>query len=402
MSYRNTIGCWIRCASEISCFVDPEGGVLATGERIHSFLSHGWNMNLESIEFCNTYITQPLFNNPQVGFLIAIDTRNHMHDIATNTFPDLPPDFSYVFLQENEAYFKNSDMRGLDEEIGDLDAFIKDTEGMIVSELEEDILDCESELRSTFEAFAILDCLIAFASCAIDLNFVRPVIIESGGDGDSSANDGIFIENGRHPLQELIVDNDFIPNDTHIDQSRRINVVTGPNFSGKSCYTRQVGILVYMAHIGCFLPCDSARISITDQILARISSVETCAVPQSSFQLDLTQMAAILNRSTSKSLVLVDEFGKVRRSVMQCDEWGTFILERRNRRFLTFAKLAGNFSCIRNCCIDCSLEETNDDQMQSHLYHAFLRDLFSQAACGWHGQCESFAYGRSHSRVREW
>ena len=66
-----------------------------------------------------------------------------------------------------------------------------------------------------------------------------------------------------------------------------------------------------MAHIGCFLPCDAAQISLTDQILARISSVETCAIPQSSFQLDLTQMATILRRSTPKSLVLIDEFGKV-------------------------------------------------------------------------------------------
>lgn len=240
---------------------------------------------------------------PQVGFLIAVDKRNHRHDIATNEFPDLPQDFLYVFVQENEAFFKNPNMRGLDEEYGDLDAFIKDTERLIVGELEEDTLDCEFELRSTFGSLAVLDCFLAFASCASDLNFVRPQII-AGGDS------GIYIESGRHPLQELIVENDFIPNDTNIDQSRTINVVTGPNFSGKSCYTRQVGMLVYMAHIGCFIPCDQARISITDQILARISSVETCAVPQSSFQLDLTQMATILHRSTSNSLVLIDEFGK--------------------------------------------------------------------------------------------
>jgi len=70
-------------------------------------------------------------------------------------------------------------------------------------------------------------------------------------------------------------------------------------------------MLVYMSHIGSFIPCDRARVSITDQILARMSSVETCAVPQSSFQLDLTQMATILRRSTPNTLVLIDEFGKV-------------------------------------------------------------------------------------------
>ena len=246
---------------------------------------------------------------PQVGFLIQLDRRNHAHNVANNTFPDLPADFSFVFMQaqDDAVYFKNTDMRQLDEEVGDLDAYIKDTQLMIVHELEDDILDCEVELRSTFGAIADLDCILSFAACASDLNFVRPEIVapEPGSDECS-----IYVENGRHPLQELVIDDEFIANDVMIDSANRVNVVTGPNFSGKSCYARQVGVLVYMAHIGCFIPCDRAKITITDQILARISSVETCAVPQSSFQQDLTQMATILRRSTPRTLVLIDEFGK--------------------------------------------------------------------------------------------
>jgi DNA mismatch repair protein MSH5 len=239
----------------------------------------------------------------QVGFLISLDKRQHDYDEATNEFVGLPQDFNCVFIQENDAFFKNVDMAQLDEELGDLDAFIKDTESMIVSELEDDILDCETDLRATFGALADLDCILSFASCAADLDFVRPNVVDA-------SEKKISIANGRHPLQELIIDTEFIPNDTHVDARCRVNVITGPNFSGKSCYTRQVGMLVYMAHIGSFLPCDSATISITDQILARINTVETCAVPQSSFQLDLTQMGTILRRSTPYSLVLVDEFGK--------------------------------------------------------------------------------------------
>ncbi len=163
-----------------------------------------------------------------------MDKRNHSHDIATNEFPDLPDDFAYVFLQDNEAYFKNPDMRELDNEIGDLDAFIKDTEGMIVNELEEDILDCEIELRSTFSALAELDCILSFAGCATDLNYTQPELVE----GD----EGYFVTNGRHPLQELIIDDEFIPNNTEINPLKRLNVITGPNFSGKSCYTRQVSL----------------------------------------------------------------------------------------------------------------------------------------------------------------
>ncbi|KAL7436653.1 hypothetical protein ACHAXM_005294 [Skeletonema potamos] len=240
---------------------------------------------------------------PQVGFLVSIDKRQHVHDETTNSFPTIPDDFDFVFVQDNDAFFKNSDMNQLDEEIGDLDAFIKDTEALIVSDLEEDILECESELRSTFSALADLDCILSLAGSAADLNFVKPEIV-------SDISGVIDIENGRHPLQELIVDDKFIPNDTAMDETNRVLVVTGPNFSGKSCYARQVGVLVYLAHVGSFLPCDSARISIFDQILVNFGDVETCAVPQSTFQRDLTQIAGIFHRSTPNTLVLIDEFGK--------------------------------------------------------------------------------------------
>jgi DNA mismatch repair ATPase MutS len=240
---------------------------------------------------------------PQVGFLVSIDKRQHVHDESTNSFPTIPDDFDFVFVQDNDAFFKNSDMNQLDEEIGDLDAFIKDTEALIVSDLEEDILECESELRSTFSALADLDCILSLAGCAADLNFVKPEIV-------SDTRGVIDIENGRHPLQELIVNDEFIPNDTAMDETNRVLVVTGPNFSGKSCYARQVGVLVYLAHVGSYLPCDSARISIFDQILVNFGDVETCAVPQSTFQRDLTQIAGIFHRSTPKTLVLIDEFGK--------------------------------------------------------------------------------------------
>lgn len=239
----------------------------------------------------------------QVGFLISLDKRQHAHDEATNTFPNIPEDFEFVFLQEDDAFFKSDEMNKLDEEIGDLDAFIKDTEALIVSDLEEEVLECESELRSTFSALADLDCIVSLAGCAADLNFVRPEIV--------GAEEGVIeILNGRHPLQELIVNNEFIPNDTMMDNTNRVMIVTGPNFSGKSCYARQVGVLVYLAHLGSYLPCDSAKVSVMDQIIVNFGEVETCSVPQSTFQRDMTQMAGIMHNTTPNTLVLIDEFGK--------------------------------------------------------------------------------------------
>ncbi|KAL7541611.1 hypothetical protein ACHAXR_013352 [Thalassiosira sp. AJA248-18] len=238
---------------------------------------------------------------PQVGFLVSIDKRQHAHD--ETSFPNIPEDFEFVFVQDNDAFFKSDEMNQLDEEIGDLDAFIKDTEALIVSDLEEEVLECESELRSTFSALADLDCILSLAGCAADLNFVKPEI--------ASAEEGIIhIEQGRHPLQELIVNDEFIPNDTMMDNDNRVMIVTGPNFSGKSCYARQVGVIAYLAHVGSYLPCECAKISVMDQIIVNFGDVETCSVPQSTFQRDLTQMAGIMRKSTPNTLVLIDEFGK--------------------------------------------------------------------------------------------
>lgn len=194
-------------------------------------------------------------------------------------------------------------MRNLDESLGDIDSFIKDTEALIVAELEDVILDRDYELRAVFSALADLDCILSFSSFCADNSYVRPVVV-------SSEEKCIRIKNGRHPLQELLCESKFVPNDANIDTRDRINIVTGPNFSGKSCYARQIGMLTYMAHIGCFLPCEGAQISVVDRILPRFSSAESCSVPQSSFQLDLTKMGSILRQAGQKSLVIIDEFGK--------------------------------------------------------------------------------------------
>jgi len=163
--------------------------------------------------------------------------------------------------------------------------------------LEDDIIDFDSEIRNTFNALSELDCILAFAKCAVDLKYVRPQVVPA-------AENCIQIVNGRHPLQEIVLENEYIPNNTCVDASNRVNIITGPNFSGKSCYARQVGMLTYMAHIGCFVPCDDARISIIDLLLVRFSAIESCAVPQSSFQLALTQMGSILRRSTPNALIV--------------------------------------------------------------------------------------------------
>ena len=247
---------------------------------------------------------------PQIGYLVKLDNLISYSQVV------LPPDFEHIFTQENDIYFKCDETRNLDEKVGDLDGLIKDAEQLIVNELEETILESDIELRESFNALSTLDCILSFANCAADLNFTRPHMINGDGNITLESFEGeqhrhvIRIKDGRHPLQEIICEREFVKNDVEMDDVDRLLCVTGPNFSGKSCYMRQVGLLVYMAHLGSFIPCSEAVISITDQIFARVSTTETCSRPQSSYQLELTEMASILLKATPKSLVLIDEFGK--------------------------------------------------------------------------------------------
>ena len=215
---------------------------------------------------------------PQVGFLVSLINPQN-----------IPSEFVFTFEGEGTHYFKTSEMYTLDDQEGDLDALIKDTEALIATELEEEILDFDLSLRSTFHSLSELDCVMAFANVAAELNFSRPEVVDDGSNS-------IKVENGRSPLQELVTEHRFIANDVEMTSSAPIAMVTGPNFSGKSCYMTMVGVLVYLAQIGSFVPCDKAKIAIVDQILVRIASVETCAVPQSTFQIDLTQVGQMLRQ----------------------------------------------------------------------------------------------------------
>jgi DNA mismatch repair protein MSH5 len=135
----------------------------------------------------------------QAGFLVALNK-----DMVLGQAFELPPDFTHIFNQEQEAFFKNTEMRGLDQNIRDLDRLINDNESMIVTKLKESILDSENELRESFKALLELDCILSFADCAVDLNFTRPRMVKV-------VTNQICIKDGRHPLQEAIMEKDSFP-----------------------------------------------------------------------------------------------------------------------------------------------------------------------------------------------
>eukprot|EP01038_Epipyxis_sp_PR26KG_P012141 gene12141-16255_t len=252
---------------------------------------------------------------PQVGYLVAVhesnihylkfsvsSNGNGKRDLSqiNNNNENNNNEFSLVYSQDSIYYYKHSTVYQLDDEIGDIKSNIIDRSKLILLQVEDILLDLESQLQHLSFIVATLDALISLGTIAIEHNLIQPEIVE-----DSI----IIIKKGRHLLQELTVDT-FIPNDTYITTEKNIGIITGPNNSGKSVYLKQVGLMVYLAHIGSFIPCEKAIIGLTDRLLTRISSIESVSSPQSSFSLDLTQICKMLSSHTPRSLCLIDEFGK--------------------------------------------------------------------------------------------
>ncbi|MBE6837632.1 MAG: DNA mismatch repair protein MutS [Ruminococcus sp.] len=158
-------------------------------------------------------------------------------------------------------------------------------------------------VQETATAVATVDVLCSFAKASLNNGYSKPEI----------AIDGIInITNGRHPVVELMQkDEMFVPNDTYLDlNSNRLAVITGPNMSGKSTYMRQVALITLMAQIGCFVPADYAKISVVDQIFTRVGASDDLTAGQSTFMVEMAEVADILKHATKNSLVILDEVGR--------------------------------------------------------------------------------------------
>ena len=157
-------------------------------------------------------------------------------------------------------------------------------------------------IQSTAEALAKLDVLTSLASVAVRYNYCRPEVDLSGR---------ISIIGGRHPVVESLSDTPFVPNDTHLDNSEnRVALITGPNMAGKSTYMRQTALITLMAQIGSFVPAQSATIGVVDSIFTRVGASDDLAAGQSTFMVEMSEVASILKNATSKSLIVFDEIGR--------------------------------------------------------------------------------------------
>ena len=157
-------------------------------------------------------------------------------------------------------------------------------------------------VQTTAHAVAQLDVLLSFAQVSVDRGYTRPVV-NLGGK--------IILKESRHPVVEALLDNPFVPNDAMFDMGEnRVAIITGPNMAGKSTYMRQVALIVIMAQIGCFVPASSAEIGITDAIFTRVGASDDLTSGQSTFMVEMKEVADIVKNATQNSLLILDEIGR--------------------------------------------------------------------------------------------
>jgi len=223
---------------------------------------------------------------------------------VTKSYYDLVPD-TYIRKQtlSNCERFVTEELKVAENTILGASEKVINLEQEIFIELREFVSTQLRLVQETANAVAELDVLASFAHSAIKYNYSKPDI----------AIDGVIeIKNGRHPVVELMQkDEIFVPNDTYLDLTgNRMAVITGPNMSGKSTYMRQVALITLMAQIGSFVPADYARISVVDQIFTRIGASDDLTAGQSTFMVEMSEVADIVKHATKQSLVILDEVGR--------------------------------------------------------------------------------------------
>ncbi len=221
-----------------------------------------------------------------------------------NSYKELVPD-TYIRKQtlSNCERYITEELKELESKVLGAQERIVSLEYEIFVQIRKKVADAQFRLKRTAEAIAQLDVLCSFAKTAVENGYERPEI---------DTSDVIEIKDGRHPVVEKFLEGaPFVPNDTLLDcRDNRTAIITGPNMAGKSTYMRQVAVIVLMAQIGSFVPAKSARIGIVDSIFTRVGASDDLAAGQSTFMLEMSEVASILKNATPKSLIILDEIGR--------------------------------------------------------------------------------------------
>ena len=279
-----------------------EGGIIKLGydpeiDQLKKATTEGktWIVQLEAKEREATGIKGLKVGfNKVFGYFIEVTKSN------LSMVPD-----RYIRKQTltNAERYVTEELKNLENQILGAEEKVVNLEYKAFTDVREAIEKQIQRIQKTSNIVATLDVLTSFATVAEDMNYVKPVV----------DNEGIIdIKDGRHPvIEKMSQAGEFVPNDTYLDKSaNRLAIITGPNMAGKSTYMRQVALITLMAQIGSYVPASEARIGVVDKIFTRVGASDDLSMGQSTFMVEMMEVATILKEATANSLVILDEIGR--------------------------------------------------------------------------------------------
>lgn len=283
-------------------FTIKEGGVIKRGyseelDRLNDSIkdARSWIAELESKEKERTGIT-----NLKVGYNKVF---GYYLEITKSWYDHIPDNYIRKQTLANAERFITPELKEMESLVLNAETKINTLEYELFCDLRDHIKESISVIQMTSQSIAALDVLSSFAEVSSKYGYVRP---------DVDNGEQILIENGRHPvIEQMALDGVFVPNSTYLDRDESsLLLITGPNMSGKSTYMRQTAIIVLMAQSGCFVPADNAKIGVCDRIFTRIGASDNLAGGESTFYVEMSELAYILNSATERSLIILDEIGR--------------------------------------------------------------------------------------------
>ncbi len=279
------------------------GNIFKTGynQELDSYVqakSHGkhWIKEFQENERISTDIPslKVSFNNV-FGYFIEV-TKTHIKKV--------PEHYERRQTLTNAERYITPELKEFEEKILNAEYKITDIEHRLFNDLQTEVSQFIEQIQFNAFLLAQVDCLQSFATTSLEFDYVKPIIDDS---------DEIEIIDGRHPVVEQLLPNNetFCPNNTKLNSNEeQIHIITGPNMAGKSCYLRQTALVILLGQIGCFVPAKSAHFGLIDRIFTRVGAQDNITTGESTFLVEMQEMANILHNATNRSLVLLDEVGR--------------------------------------------------------------------------------------------
>ena len=279
-----------------------DGGIIKMGydeeiDKLKTATTEGknWIIKLEAEEKEKTGIkTLKVGYNKVFGYYI---------EVSKSFIPQVPDRFIRKQTLTNGERYITEELKNLENQILGAEEKVVNLEYNEFVKIRDEIAQNIKRLQKTANMISTLDVLASFAQVAEDMNYCMPVV----------KNDGqIHIKDGRHPvIEKMIGSGNFVPNDTNLDkEENRLAIITGPNMAGKSTYMRQVALICLMAQVGSFVPATEAEIGVVDKIFTRVGASDDLSMGQSTFMVEMMEVATILKEATENSLVILDEIGR--------------------------------------------------------------------------------------------